>query len=689
MFGAPASFRAAGRPPTPIVTQRQRHNQRRRRRSAFERSAKLVAGGVVSLALIGIVSLVAYVVSVTASTPDINHIKPFEFGRPSVIYAADGSRLGEVAPDAIRTPIPWGEVPVVVRRATVAIEDKRFYEHGGVDYQGILRAFFTDVVAGKSAQGGSSIAQQLVRAVYLKDPKHNISRKIREVKLATQLEQHHPKTWILWQYLNNVPYGTFQGRTALGIEAAAQLFFGRHASELTLGEAALLAGLPQAPSSYNPFQDPSAALRRRSEVLQAMVRQGFIDAGQARLAAREPLALHHQDNRAATQRREPYFFDYVQAQLIERYGIEAFRRGGFKVYTTVDPTLQKVGRQAIQSELGSPSDPSSSIVSIDPSTGYIRAMASSGNYGDRSFNLAAQGRRQPGSAFKTMVLTTAIRKGIDPDTTMYDSKPVSFEIPHYGKWTVRTNDGRYGGPMSITQATLRSDNTVYAQLDMDVGPHAVAQTAHLLGITSSLDGTASEGLGGLNIGVSPLEMASAYATLAAGGIRSKPQAILRVVLPDGHRENLGSPQRQRVIPQGVAYAVTRVLRQNVSAGTGTAASYGCPAAGKTGTTDRYRDAWFVGYTPTLASSIWVGYPNAPRPLHDHGGANITGSTVPARVFRSYMGSSGYRCRDFTLPARPAHFRPFHGHYAISGSGSGLGTQAPSITARNPRGYVGP
>jgi penicillin-binding protein 1A len=329
--------------------------------------------------------------------------------------------------------------------------------------------------------------------------------------------------------------------------------------------------------------------------------------------------------------------------------------------------MQEWGRQAINGQLPYSTDPSSAIVAIDPKTGYIKAMASSGTYKDRSFNLAAQGHRQPGSAFKTMVLATAIRQGIDPDSTVYVSKPLALNVPGYGIWNVRTYSNSYGGAMNIRQATLVSDNTVYAQLDVDVGPKEVAETAKLLGIKTKLDGIPSEGLGGLRLGVSPLEMANAYATLAAGGIRSEPQAIRKVVFPDGKVDNLGKPKRKRVMTDGEAYEVTKILEANVQGGTGTRASVGCPTAGKTGTTDDFNDAWFVGYTPHLAAAVWVGYPNALVEMRSVHGISVAGGTFPAGIWHDFMTrAKGSNCSGFPAPSQPAQLSSSYGGHSANG-----------------------
>jgi penicillin-binding protein 1A len=616
-----------------------------------------------TVAVIGVLAAVGYVLAIAATAPDISELKPADKGQLSVVYAADGSRLGFIQSDTLRRVVPWRDIPVELRRATVAIEDERFYKHGGVDLAAIVRAAIKNLRSGKNLQGGSTITQQLVRALYIKDPKRNLQRKIREAKLASELEEKHSKTWVLHNYLNSVPYGTVGGRTAIGVEAAAVTFFNKHARRLRLYQAALLAGLPQAPSEYNPFRNPQAALERRNDVLRQMLKNGYITQAEFERASHRGLGLRH--GTRYIQRREPYFFDYVQDKLIERYGVGVVRRGGLRIHTTIDPALQDEARAAIASMWADPAGPSSALVAIDPANGKIRAMASSSSYTHSNFNLAAQGHRQPGSAFKTFVLTTAIRKGINPDTTYYTSKPLDIPLPGTTPWEVKTFGNTYLGTVSLTRATLASDNTVYAQLILDVGPKAVCKTAKLLGITTKLDCYPAEGLGGLTRGVTPLEMADAYATLASGGIRHRPTGIERVVFPDGKSENLAKSEGKRVLTDGEAYAVTKVLKMNVQAGTGVAANYGCPAAGKTGTTDEAKDAWFVGYTPKVSAAVWVGYPDAGVAM-----PGAQGGTYAAPVWHNFMlPAHGDYCDDFPQPTEPAQFSPFFGKYSATGRSS--------------------
>jgi penicillin-binding protein 1A len=640
------------------MTYRQRKS--RRRRGGARNRMLLALGVLATVVVIAILSLAGYVLAIASTAPDLSELKPVDKGQISVVYAADGSRLGFVQSDILRRVIPWAEMPVDLRRATVAIEDERFYHHKGVDVNAIVRAGIKNLESGETVQGGSTITQQLVRALYIKDPKRNFARKIREAKLASELEDKHSKSWILHQYLNTVPYGTVDGRTAIGVEAAAVTFFDKHAKDLDLDESALLAGLTQAPSEYNPFRNPEAAVERRNEVLKSMLANGYITDAEYHDSAGQPLELKR--GHRYERRREPYFFDYVQEQLIERYGVGVVRRGGLRIHTTIDPKMQDEARAAINQYYADPSGPSSAIVAIDPSNGKIRAMASSGTYRDSKFNIAAQGHRQPGSSFKTFVLTAAILKGIDPDTTYYTSKPLHLDDPQYGHWDVKTFGNSYIGTVSLTRATLSSDNTVYAQLILDIGPKAVCDTAKLLGITTKLDCYPAEGLGGLTRGVTTLEMADAYATLASGGIRHRPTSIERIVFPDGKSETLAKSEGKRVITDGEAAEVTKVLKMNVQAGTGTAANYGCPAAGKTGTTDEAKDAWFVGFTPFLSAAVWVGYPSGGIAM-----PGAQGGTYAAPVWHAFMEQAhGDKCDDFALPEHPAEFHPFFGKYAATG-----------------------
>jgi len=613
-----------------------------------------------------------YVLSVAAEAPELDELSlNIEKGGNSVVFAADGTRLGYIESDEARTPVKYGYIPDDCKDATVGVEDERFWEHNGVDVEGVLRAGVENLEAGEIRQGGSTITMQLSRNLYIDDPERDLERKVREAKIALELEEAHTKEWILGRYLNTASYGTINGRTALGMEAAAQIYYSKPVKELDLAQCAMLAGLPQSPSRYNPLLNPTAALERRNDVLDTMEDQDLITDAEADEARSKGLKLDpgHKYDRI----KEPYFFDYVEQQLIERYGVNTVRQGGLKVVTTIDPELQQAGRAAIENHLYYSTDPSAAVVAIDPDTGYVRAMTSSGQYADQQFNLAAQGHRQPGSAFKTFALTTAIRRGIDPDSTYYDSQELNIDDPVYGPWQVQTYDQSYAGTVSLHEATLASDNTVYAQLALDLGPESVADTARDMGITTELDALPAETLGGLRLGVSPLEMADAYATLASGGVHHKPIAIRKVVFPDGRVDEVGEPDANRVFSDGVAHEVTEILEENVDAGTGTAAQTACSyEAGKTGTTDDFNDAMFVGYTPKLATAVWVGYPDALQSMYSVHGISVAGGTFPADIWNDFMSvaiDQRGQCVPFPEPENPVDWIPFHGTYTSDSSGS--------------------
>jgi penicillin-binding protein 1A len=651
------------------MSRRQRQKRRNQHNGGFRKGFLVALSVGIVAGFLGVLGLVGYIIGVAASAPSIDSLKPIDHGQTSVVYAADGKRLGFITSDELRTPVQFSVIPTVLKQATVAIEDQRFYQHRGVDYEGILRAGLKNLESGSTVQGGSTITMQLVRNLYTGDRNRNFQRKIREAKLAEELEREHNKTWILTNYLNNVSYGTVGGSTAVGVQAASRVFFDKPVSQLNLVEAATLAGLPQAPSLYNPFRDPRVAIKRRNNVLSKMASLHMITQQQAADAKRQPLGVRQ--NTYYSAKRENYFFDYVKEQLIERYGVTTVRKGGLKVYTTIDLNLQREARNAMEGVLNESGDPSSAIVTLDPRNGYIRAMASTGSYGSNKFNYAAQGHRQPGSTAKIWVLMTALRKGIDPNSTTYNSHPLDLNTP-YGPWKVSTYSHSYGGNMNLVQATLQSDNTVFAQLDLDVGPDAVRQTAYDMGVTTKLDGYPAEGLGGLSLGVSPLEMANAYATIADGGYRNKPIAIRKVVFPDGKSEDLGKPKRKKMFSDAVTYEATKILRQNMQSGTATRAAIGCPAAAKTGTTDDFTDAWLDGFTPHLSTSVWVGYPNSKVPMLNVHGIQVNGGSLPSQIWHDYMSVAvGNDCADFPQPQDSFNAQPFFGSYsATGGRGSG-------------------
>jgi penicillin-binding protein 1A len=681
------------------MTRRERQRRKRRNSAGPQRAILLTVGLLVTVGLIAAGGVVGWVISVANSAPPLDTSKPIELGATSRVYAADGTRLGFIQANELRTPVASTEIPQNVKNAVVAVEDRRFFDHQGVDFEGIVRAGVKNLENRHEIQGGSTLTMQLVRNLYTGEKQRTLKRKIREAKLAEDLENLHPgregKLWILTKYLNSVPFGTVGGQTAVGIQAGARLFFDKPASELKLREAALLAGLPQAPSQYNPFLNASAAKARRDDVLQRMADQGYIKQITAERTKRMGLGVKR--NHYYTSRREGYFFDFVKQELIDRYGLDTVRRGGLRIDTTIDLRLQRLARKTMDGKLGA-ADRSAAIVTIDPRTGYIKAMASSSKYGDSKFNLAAQGHRQAGSTFKVMVLMAALRRGVDPNATSYTSRPLQAGwLPAAPDYAVHTYGNTYAGRINLVRATLKSDNSVYAQLDADVGPDAVRRTAYDMGIKTRLHAYPAEGLGGLTRGVSPLEMANAYSTIASGGWRHRPIAIRKVTFPDGHVDNLGKPRKHRAFSDGVTYEATKILEQNVKQGTGfpNATQVGCPAAGKTGTTDNFTDAWFVGFTPHLTTAVWLGHAKSRVPM-----PGVAGGTIPAKLWGQYMKQArGKFCGSFKKPKHPFVAHPFFGKYSRGGGSfnnnnnngfnQGFNNGAPGQTAPVVPGASGP
>ncbi len=673
---------------SPHGSRRRQRLRRKRQRSFSKRFVFLFFGG----GLFGTIAILAAAAftgaGAFASSCTLSSLQAVAIGQNSFVYAADGSLLGSIPAERNRQPLALSEMSPWLGEATVAIEDRRFYQHGGLDYEGILRAALKNIEKGQVVQGGSTITQQLVRNLYIGNER-SLKRKIKEACLAIKLERHWSKDQILETYMNQIYYGNH----AYGVEAAAETYFSQHAKDLDLAESALLAGLPQAPSIYDPFRRPDEAVRRRNEVLQAMLVNRDITPPQYQDALQTPLQLHAGE--IYTQIKEPYFFSYVRDELIAKYGAAKVRSGGLRIYTTLDRRFQRLARKAIRDTLNEKGDPAAALVAINPKNGAIRAMASiAPGRKNLQFNLAAQGRRQAGSSFKTFVLTEAIQQGINPDATAYLSAPFHWQPdPQSEPWDVRTYDNSYYGMSSITASTLRSDNSVYARLTLDVGPEKVAEIAQEMGIQTKLQPVASIGLGSNSVSV--LEMASAYATLAAGGVYSAPMAIRKVILPDGREDDeagWGRASRRRVLSDGVAWQVTRILEQNVLAGTGRGAYFGRPAAGKTGTTDKHTDAWLVGYTPVLAAAVWVGYPNAEIEMTNVHGIAVAGGTFPATIWRTFMSPalSPTRVADWPAPLTQVIWKPFRGQYEFAGAPATPATTTteapparPAVTAIEP------
>jgi penicillin-binding protein 1A len=585
---------------------------------------------------------------------DLDAEDPRHVGRSSFLYARDGSRLGAVPSSRNREPVQLSRMGKWLPAATVAIEDRRFWQRRtALDYEAITRAALANLRAGRTVQGGSTIQQQLARDRYLRDRRPVLSRKLKEACLAVQLGQRMPKRAILESYLN----GAFYGHHAYGAEAAARTYFSRPARRLTLRQAAMIAGLPQAPSDFDPLRRPAAARERRDAVLAAMRGTGDISAARYARTSRRRLGL--EPGGRYRRIREAPFFEAARRELVRRYGRVRTRRGGLRVRTTLDPRLQRLARSVLEDWLQLPTDPAGALVAIDPATGGVRAMAvqTPGRRRPLRFNLATQSRRQAGSTFKVFTVTAAIESGI-PLSSVWRG-PRSLRIAKREcrtgdePWEVHNYADEGRGTMTLLQATAHSVNTIFAQVALRAGLAHVVDVAQRMGIESPLAPVCSLTLG--PEGVSPFEMTNAFATLAAHGVRHRPQLLERVTTVPGYRELPRlSRSGRRALSRRVADRVTYALAGALRNGTGAAAYFGRPAAGKTGTAESFRDAWFCGYVPQLAACVWIGHARAEIPMTQVAGfAPVVGGSVPARIWHDFMAPAAEPWPVRSLPVPTA------------------------------------
>ena len=558
----------------------------------------------------------------------------------SQIRASDGTLLATLFEEN-RVQVSATQIPKIVKDSVVAVEDARFWEHSGIDTKAIARAAIANLAHGTTVQGGSTITQQLAKMMYFPEAQRTFKRKLAEARVALRLERQHPKDEILTMYLNRAYFGS----GAYGIAAAAETFFHTKPLNLTLAQAALLAGVIHAPESLDPFDQPKLALDRRTFVLRRMRQEGMITTDAERAAAKTPLGLTKRRPPLGTL-RNPYFVEFVKQQVLadpafgttEAERAHALFDGGLQITTTLDRRMQDAAEAAVANTLDHASDPEAALVAIDPHTGAVRAMVGGRNFDKAQFNLAYQGRRQSGSAFKPFVLAAALEQGIRPDKR-YGSSPTTLR---YGpgnaySWKVNNYDGRGRGFITLREGMISSVNGVYARLVLDVGPESVVDVAHRAGITSELDAIPSIALGGLRVGVSPFEMASAYSTFANLGVHMPGHGIATAVGPDG--QTVFSDRKLKgtqAMDPGVAYTINDVLQDVVRKGTGRHAQFGRPLAGKTGTTEEYHDAWFVGYTPDLVTAVWVGYRRGQISMRNVRGIKVVGGSFPSQIFKSFM-----------------------------------------------------
>ncbi len=585
----------------------------------------------------------------TQELPDINSSEFLERAETTKIYDRNGSLITDFFVEQDRVLVPLDKISPNLQKAVIAIEDRRFYEHEGVDFQAIVRAFLADVQQGGIVQGASTITQQLVKNS-VGDWETTSRRKIREAALAFQIETSYSKKEILQSYLNTV----FFGQSIYGAETASQSYFGKSAEHLNVPEAALLAGIINLPNIYSPLANPDKAKTRRDKVINKMLEQEMITFEAAQQALAEPIVVQPPKE---TKYPYAYFVEYVKQEMLNdsTFGSTVSERtdrlfqGGLRIYTTIDPKMQVAAEDAVWGTLNQAGDPVGSLVAIEPSSGYIRAMVGGKDWETKKFNLAVQAKRQPGSSFKPFVLATALENGISISKT-YSSSTAVIKLPGQN-WVV--NGGRGGGLLTLRNATIYSVNSVFARLIMDVGAENVVKQVKRMGIKSRVEALPAIALGGLGGGVTPLDMATAYSAFANSGQHAKPIAITKVT---DHSDNVIKENKIRMTPAMdpvTAYLVTDALSGVIRSGTGRAANIGRPAAGKTGTTDKNGDAWFCGYTPDLAAAVWVGHEDSRRPMLNVHGITVQGGTFPAQIWRKFMlpALAGTPATRFPRPAK--------------------------------------
>ncbi|MDQ6943432.1 MAG: PBP1A family penicillin-binding protein [Candidatus Eremiobacteraeota bacterium] len=599
------------------------------------------------LLFVGIVA--GIVASYSRNLPDINRMADYQPSRSTRVFARNGTQLANLFREN-RTWVPIGKIPVPVRNAFIATEDAHYYQHHGIDFGGIARAALADY-RHQRFQGASTITQQLARKLFLSD-EVTAARKIQEALLAMEIERYYTKDEILERYLNIMYFGS----GAYGIEAAAHTYFGTDVGQLKLGQMAMLAGVLAAPSDYSPYVNMEHAKQRQQHVLGRMVDAGFITRAQAAAADRGPLGLLGERPHGLQSYRFPYFTTYVTHLLEEQFGTQATFEGGLQVYTTLDPAMQEIAQDAVTWGIGRAvaegiGAHQGALVAIKPSTGEILAMVGGATPFSltNQFNRAWQSHRQPGSSFKAYVYTAEIDSG-HPPTTIVEDTPVSYPMGDGTRWAPMDDDMRFLGPITLRYALAQSRNVVAVKLAQEIGIERIVEYAHRMGITAPLDPTLSLALG--SSGVSPLDQAAGYATLANQGVHIPPTPIKLV------RDSLGNavldntyPQQNEVISAGVAYVTTSMLESVIQEGTGNPnAQIGRPAAGKTGTTSSFRDAWFVGYTPDLVAAVWIGNDNYSRMNESYGG------NIPARIWARFMKKALEKTkpRDFVLPVGEVH-----------------------------------
>jgi penicillin-binding protein 1A len=563
---------------------------------------------------------------------DLPQVQTLEEYRPSItsrVYSDSNRLLAEFFLEN-RTPVSLEEIPEILVQALIATEDTRFYSHPGIDYRGVARALYRNLRAGKVLEGGSTLTQQLAKVLFL-TPERSYARKLKETALALKIEQRYTKREILSLYLNQIYFGS----GAYGVEAAARIYFGKPARDLNLAECALLAGLPRSPKYYSPFKSPYSARRRRGLVLNRMVATGVIAAPEAEEAKKEPLPVATSGKAAGTA---PYFVEYVRQKVEERFGSGILYSGGLNIYTSINDDFQAfaeeavaAGLVAIESRRGKPgrSPLQASLIALEPATGRIRAMVGGRDFGASQFNRATQALRQPGSAFKPMVYAAALDRGFGASDQLDDS-PLTIAVDRKKNWSPENFTRTYQGAVTLRKALTQSLNVPTVRLLEKVGVPETIQYARKLGIRSPLTRYLPLALGSSVVTLS--ELTSAYAVFANDGVKAGPVSIITITDNSSRVVYLHDTPPERVMKPETAYLVTNLLKGVIERGTGwKARELGRPAAGKTGTTNDYRDAWFIGYTPGLVAGVWIGYDDQTSI-----GQKETGSRAALPIWLAFM-----------------------------------------------------
>ena len=639
--------------------------------------------GFIALAVIALAFSVGSIVEGwLQDLPDFDSPDAYLVSEPTTVYDADGNVIAEFMAENRRN-VTLDEISPYVLTGTVDTEDIRFYQHNGVDPQGIARAALVTLLGG--SEGASTIDQQLVRNTVLSDEQFDrtIKRKVREAYIAVEMEKKYSKDQILNMYLNTIYYGS----GAYGIEAAAKTYFDTSAKDLTLAQAALLVGIPNSPTMYDPTQNPEASVQRRNLVLKRMLDAGDISQEEYDKAYNTPLELNPGSNTMSNTGVYPHWTQYIKEVLSEDFSSDTVMKGGLKVYTTLDPDAQEEAQKAVADRLAyiGRDGLESALVAVDPSTGYIKAMVGGSDFSKNQVNLATQGMRQPGSSFKAFTLVAAIRDGMDPDVYLNCNSPLKVS----SSWTVKNYGGISYGTITLRRATELSSNTGYVQVAQAVGGESIVKTAKDMGITEDLPAYDSITLGTIPIPV--IQMAEAYSTLASGGVHRDAVAITKIEDRNGNQVYEHKDTPTQALDPAVAAAATDVLEGVVTSGSGTAkvvSSYGIdqPIAGKTGTTEYADNLWFCGYTPQIAVAVWTGYPDSSKTVViDGSDGHPSNSSCPifGQFVKAYLGDTP-RAEFPDADARPTYKSNSTWSFARNAGASDNGSSRSSRSTEAPR-----